>query len=153
MPNTYTQIHIHLVFAVRFRQALITKEYKTDLYKYMTGIIQHYEHKVLAINGVPDHIHILIGQRPTQALSELVQKVKANSSKWINEQRFVPGRFEWQSGFGAFSYSKSQVETVINYIRNQEEHHKHVRFLDEYQSFLNDFEIDYDGQYIFTELE
>ncbi len=153
MPNTYTQIHVQLVFAVRFRQALITKEYKSDLFKYMTGIIQHYEHKVLAINGVPDHIHILIGQRPTQALSELVQKVKANSSKWINEQRFVPGRFEWQSGFGAFSYSKSQVETVINYIRNQEEHHKHVRFLDEYQSFLNDFEIDYDGQYIFTELE
>lgn len=153
MPNTYTQIHVQLVFAVRFRQALITKEYKTTLYKYMTGIIQHYEHKVLAINGVPDHIHILIGQRPTQALSELVQKVKANSSKWINEQWFVPGRFEWQSGFGAFSYSKSQVETVINYIRNQEEHHKHVRFLDEYQSFLNDFEIDYDGQYIFTELE
>lgn len=153
MPNTYTQIHVQMVFAVRFRQALITKEYKTDLYKYMTGIIQHYEHKVLAINGVPDHIHILIGQRPTQALSELVQKVKANSSKWINEQRFVPGRFEWQSGFGAFSYSKSQVETVINYIRNQEEHHRHVRFLDEYQSFLNDFEIDYDGQYIFTELE
>lgn len=153
MPNTYTQIHVQLVFAVRFRQALITKEYKSDLFKYMTGIIQHYEHKVLAINGVPDHVHILIGQRPTQALSELVQKVKANSSKWINEQRFVPGRFEWQSGFGAFSYSKSQVETVINYIRNQEEHHKHVRFLDEYQAFLNDFEIDYDGQYIFTELE
>lgn len=153
MANTYTQIHIHLVFAVRFRQALITKDFKLDLYKYITGIIQHYEHKVLAINGVPDHIHILIGHRPTQALSELVQKVKANSSKWINENRLSVGRFEWQSGFGAFSYSKSQVDTVIRYIHNQEEHHRHVRFLDEYRSFLNEFEIDYEGQYIFKELE
>ena len=104
MPNTYTQIHIQFVFAVKYRQGLIKKEWKDDLYKYITGIIQNQGHKLLAINGVEDHIHILIGLRPKQSISDLMQDVKGGSSKWINDNKFTLGRFEWQEGYGAFSY-------------------------------------------------
>jgi putative transposase len=107
MPNTYSQIHIQTVFAVRFRIGLIQNEWKDDLYKYITGIIQHYDHKVLSINGMPDHVHIFFGMRPSQSLSDLMQDIKASSSKWINDKGFVKGRFEWQGGYGAFSYTKS----------------------------------------------
>src|SRR5690349_4500581 len=107
MPNTYTQIHIHAVFTVQNRESLIAKEWKIELYKYITGIIQNHNHKVIAINGMSDHIHILFGMRPNQSLSDLMQDVKASSSKWINEKRFVRGKFSWQEGYGAFSYSKS----------------------------------------------
>ena len=109
MSNTYTQIHIQAVFAVQNRQSLINSQWKDELYKYMTGIIQNYEHKVLQINGMPDHIHILFGMRPTQALSELMKQVKQDSSKWLNEKYFHNSKFSWQSGYGAFSYSKSDV--------------------------------------------
>ncbi len=109
MPNTYTQIHIQLVFAVRFRESVIGAAWKEELYRYMTGIVQRREHKLLVINGMPDHVHLLLGLRPEQSISELVQEIKANSSKWINEKRFLRARFEWQSGYGAFSYSKREL--------------------------------------------
>ena len=151
MPNTYTQIHIHFVFAVKFRQCLIQNNWKEELYKYISGIIQNNNHKLIIINGMPDHIHILIGMRPTQSISDLMKDVKQFSSKWINEKKFINSRFEWQEGYGAFSYSKSQLENVINYIENQEEHHKKKTFLEEYKETLNKFEVAYELKYCFHE--
>ncbi len=151
MPNTYTQIHIQFVFAVKFRKALIEDYYKQELYQYITGIVQHYGHKMLAINGVADHIHIFIGMRPIQSMSDLMQDVKGNSSKWINEKKFLKVKFEWQEGYGAFSYSKSHVQNVINYVLNQEKHHAKQTFRDEYLAFLKKFDIEYDERYIFKE--
>jgi putative transposase len=120
MANTYTQIYIHIVFAVQGRQNLIQREYNDELQKYMTGIVSGQGQKLLAINNMPDHFHILIGQKPNVALSDLVRNVKAGSSGFINDRRWVAGRFSWQEGFGAFSYSHSQLSTVIRYIQNQE---------------------------------
>ena len=120
MANTYTQIHIQAIFAVKKRTGLIKGEWKDELYKYLTGIIQAYDHKLLAINGMPDHIHIFFGMRPVQSLSDLMQEVKEDSSKWINQKKFIPDKFEWQQGFGAFSYSKSHVSRVIANVLNQE---------------------------------
>ncbi|CAM3302710.1 IS200/IS605 family transposase [Aequorivita lipolytica] len=153
MANTYTQIHIQTVFAVQNRQSLILGQWKEELYKYITGIIQNYDHKVLQINGMPDHIHILFGMRPTQSLSDLMKFVKQDSSKWINQKGFVNRKFSWQAGYGAFSYSKSDVQNVINYIKNQEAHHKTKTFTEEYLQLLKDFEIDFDNRYIFHPIE
>jgi REP element-mobilizing transposase RayT len=152
MANTYTQIHIHFVFAVKFRHGIIQSKWKEDLYKYMTGVIQNNNHKLLAINGMSDHIHILIGLRPVQSISDLMKDVKQSSSKWINENKLTKGHFEWQEGYGAFSYSKSQINQVVNYIQNQELHHKKKTFKEEYLDFLEKFEIDYDERFIFKEL-
>lgn len=149
MANTYTQIHIQVVFAVHNRQSLIRKEWKVDLYKYMAGIIKNYDHKVLQINGMPDHVHIFFGMRPTQSLSDLMKEVKQHSSKWINDKRLTKGKFSWQAGFGAFSYSLDQVPRVIRYIENQEEHHKHRSFQQEYTDLLDKFNIDYNEAYLF----
>lgn len=151
MANTYSQLHVQLVFAVKYRAALINKEWKGELHQYITGIVQRNEHKMLQINSMPDHIHILIGMRPIQSISALVQNVKTESSKWIKEKGFCNSSFTWQEGFGAFSYSKSHVPDVIRYIQNQENHHKKETFLDEYRNFLKAFEIAYDEQYIFKE--
>lgn len=153
MPNTYTQIHIHIVFTVQNRGSLIANEWKIDLYKYITGIIQNHNHKVIAINGMSDHIHILFGMRPNQSLSELMQDVKSSSSKWINEKRFVKGKFSWQEGYGAFSYSKSQLNRVVDYINKQQEHHRQKTFLEEYKDFLDAFKIDYEEKYLFKVIE
>ena len=153
MANTFTQLHIQLIFAVQNRTSLIDKFWKDRLYAYMTGIIQNNGHKLLIINGMPDHVHILIGFRTTQALSELVQVVKRDSSKWINENKFVRGKFSWQEGFGAFSYSHSHLSNVMEYIKNQEEHHRKLTFLEEYKSFLEKFEIEFDEKYIFKEIQ
>jgi putative transposase len=151
MANTYTQIHIQAIFAVQSRAGFIQKGWKNELYKYITGIIQHYEHKLLAINGMPDHVHVFFGMRPTQSLSDLMQDIKGGSSKWINDQRLIKGRFEWQQGYGAFSYAKSQVDTVIAYIQNQEVHHTKKTFLEEYKELLDELEVSYDERYIFKE--
>jgi len=153
MANTYTQLHIQLVFAVKYRVALIQKEYKERLHQYITGIIQQNEHKLLQINSMLDHIHIFIGMRPHQSISSLVQNVKSESSKWINENKFCSSAFAWQKGFGAFSYSKTHVPDVIRYIQNQEAHHKKETFLDEYKKMLKAFEVEYDERYIFKEPE
>lgn len=152
MANTYTQIHIHFVFAVKYRKAMVHKNWKDELFKYISGIIKNNNHKLLAINGVSDHIHILIGIRPVQSISELMKSVKQNSSKWINENKFTNSHFEWQEGYGAFSYSKSQLDAVIAYIENQEQHHKKKTFREEYINFLEKFEVNYDEKFIFKEL-
>ena len=149
MANTYTQIHIQCVIAVRYRQSLIQKEWKERLHKYITGIIQNYGHKMLAINSMPDHLHIFFGFRPNQSLADLMRIVKGESSEWINNQQFNGSVFRWQEGYGAFSYSRSQVQTVTNYILNQEEHHKKRTFSGEYEEFLKHFEIEYDERYLF----
>jgi len=153
MANTYTQIHIHIVFTVQNKDCIISKQWKDELYKYITGIIQNNGHKLLAINGMPDHIHLFLGMRPTQSISDLAQDVKGNSSKWINQKRFVKGRFSWQEGFGAFSYSKSHVDNVIDYIKNQSIHHKKKTFIEEYHDLLEKFGIDFDERYIFKSVE
>jgi len=149
MANTYTQIHLHLVFAVKRREYLISESIKEELYKYLTGIIQNNGHKVLAINGMPDHLHVLIGMRPSQALSELMRDVKAGSAKWINEKDCILGRFEWQEGYGAFSYEKTSIPKVIEYITNQKEHHQLKTFTEEYLDLLKKFEVSFDEKYIF----
>jgi putative transposase len=153
MANTYTQIHIQAVFSVHDRNCIIRKLWKDELYKYMSGIIKHQGHKVLAINGMPDHIHVFFGMRPTQSLSDLMQDIKGDSSLWINKKEFVRGRFSWQEGYGVFSYSKSNVNDVIDYIKNQEIHHRKRTFIEEYHDFLKKFEVDFDEQYIFKPVE
>lgn len=153
MANTYTQIHIQAVFAVQNRISLIQSTWKDELYKYISSMVAKYDHKVLQINGMPDHVHLLMGFRPTQALSELMKELKEDSSKWINARGFVTGKFSWQAGYGAFSYSKDQVPRVIRYIQNQEDHHKRQSFLEEYEELLKIHEIEYDQRYIFKSIE
>jgi len=153
MANTFTQIHIHAIFAVQNRMSLIQKSWQKRLYEYIIAIIQKHGHKVLAIGGMPDHVHFLFGFRPTQTLSNLIQEVKRDSSEWINQQRLVMGRFSWQEGYSAFSYSKSQVPTIVKYIATQEEHHAKTAFIDEYKTFLEKFELEYDERYIFQPVD
>ena len=153
MANSYTQIHIQFVFAVKYRTALIDNEWKGRLYQYLTGIFQENKHKILQINGMPDHVHIFIGMRPHQSVSELIQNVKTESSKWIKAQNLCSYPFAWQEGYGAFSYAKSQVDNVIRYIQNQEIHHRKETFLNEYKTFLTLFGIEWNENYIFKELE
>lgn len=152
MANTYSQIYIHIVFAVKGRQNLISLKWKDELYKYITGIVTNEGQKLIAINGMPDHIHILIGMKPTATLSNIVRDIKANSSKFINQKQWIAGKFEWQQGFGAFSYSHSQLNTVIKYIQNQEEHHRAKTFREEYLEFLERYEINYKKEFIFDDV-
>jgi REP element-mobilizing transposase RayT len=149
MANTYTRLYVHVVFAVRGREALIGKDHKEELHKYIAGIIRNNDQKLIAINSMPDHVHILIGLKPDTALSDLVRDIKANSSKFINESRWVKGRFSWQEGFGAFSYSHSQLETVSRYIQDQEKHHGTKSFKDEYLIMLRKFDVAFDAKYVF----
>jgi REP element-mobilizing transposase RayT len=152
MAHTYTQIHIQLVFAVKYRKRVLDKAWRAELFMYITGIIKNHGHKLLSINGIEDHVHILIGMRPVEALSTLVQEVKKSSSKWINDQHRAPRSFRWQEGFSAFSYSMDALPNVIRYIENQEEHHRKKTFKEEYVAMLKEFEIDFDDRYIFEEL-
>jgi putative transposase len=149
MPNTYSQITIHAVFPVKHRENFILKEWRDDLHSYISGIITGKGARSLAVGGWKDHVHILFGMPVTTCIADFMNAVKANSSKWVNEQRFVKSKFQWQEGYGAFSYSKSQRDVVINYIINQEEHHKTTSFKEEYLKMLNDFEVSYDDQYLF----
>lgn len=149
MADTYTQIYIQVVFAVKGRNSLINQSWEEQLHKYITGIIQNKEQKMLAINGVHDHIHFLIGMKPSACLSDLVREVKKSSNDFIKEKKLCPLRFEWQSGFGAFSYSHSQLDNVIAYIMNQKEHHKKRTFKDEYLELLKKFNIEYKSEYLF----
>jgi putative transposase len=151
MANKYFQLHVQFVFAVQYRAALIDLSWQERLHKYITGIFQNNDHKMLQINSMPDHIHILSGMRPHQSISALMQNVKAESTKWINHNQFTPGKFAWQEGYGAFSYSKRDVPNVISYIQNQQEHHKKKTFIEEYRAVLKEFEIEFDEKYIFTE--
>ena len=149
MANTYTQIYIHVVFAVEGRQYLLPRERNDELQKYITGIVTAQRHKLIAINNEPDHLHMLLGVRPDAALSNLVREIKASSSKFINERHWFAGRFSWQEGFGAFSCSRSQLGAVIRYIENQQEHHGRRSFRDEYIRLLQKFRIEFDERYIF----
>ena len=149
MANTYSQLYTHLVFAVKGRQSLIQPDWKETLYKYIAGIISNQKQKLMIINGMPDHVHILIGIKPDKSISDLVRDIKSYSSSFIREQGFVKGRFEWQEGFGAFSVSQSQVPKLILYIQNQELHHKKKSFQSEYLEFLQDYEIDFKPEYLF----
>jgi putative transposase len=149
MANTYTQIYIHIVFAVEGRQNLIKPKHNDELQKYITGIISGQKQKLIAINNMPDHLHLLVGLRPDSSLSDLVRDVKAGSSKFISEKHWMIGRFLWQEGFGAFSYSRSQLGTVIRYIENQQQHHAKRSFREEYVELLEKFSVDYDWRYIF----
>ncbi len=153
MANTYTQIYIQAVFTVQNKLSLIRPEWQEELYKYITGIVQNNRHKMIAINGMPDHLHLFIGMKPNQSLSDLMQDVKGDSSKWIHEKGFVKGRFEWQAGFGGFSYSISQIDTVVKYINNQAKHHKIKTFAEEYLEFLKKFQVPFDERYIFKPIE
>jgi len=153
MANTYSQIYIQIVFAVKGRQNLIPKQNREELHKYITGIVQNREQKMLSIFCMPDHIHLLIGLKPNVSISDLVRDIKAGSSKFINDRNWINGKFNWQEGFGAFSYSRSQLDHVIKYIMNQEEHHKIHTFKEEYLDFLQKFEIEYDEKYLFEWIE
>ncbi len=153
MPNTYSQIYIQVVFTVKGRQNLIQKGFKDELYKYICGIVNGNNQKVYAINGMPDHVHILLSIKPDISLSDLMRDIKASSSKWINSRNFVKGKFQWQEGFGAFSYSQSQLDNVISYISTQEEHHSKKTFREEYIELLNKFNIEFDHKYVFEWIE
>jgi len=153
MPNTYTQIHLHFVFAVQNRLSLIQQGWAERLYQYITGIVQQNNHKMIIINGMPDHLHIVVGMRPTQSVADLLQDIKGGSSKWINDNKLVNGKFQWQEGYGAFSYNKSALPKLIEYVKQQEEHHRKKTFLEEYKEFLHAFEIEYHERYLFHEIE
>lgn len=153
MANTYTQIYIHIVFAVQGRQNLISREHKEEMHKYITGIVTNQKQKMIAINSMPDHVHILIGQTPDIALLELVGDIKTGSTNHINRQRWVAGRFSWQEGFGAFSYARSQLPAVIRYIENQEQHHRGRTFREEYLEMLEKFKVTYDQRYVFESVD
>jgi putative transposase len=153
MPNTYTQLYIHCVFAVKFRQAVISPVWDDRLRNYITAIVQNNGHKMISINNMPDHLHLFIGLNPEQSLSRLMQQVKGDSSEWINKERLTGRKFNWQAGYGAFSYAKSQIKNVARYIENQQAHHRKKSFLDEYRKMLNDFEVDYNELYLFKEPE
>jgi len=149
MANTYSQIYIQVVFAVQGRQNLLAKEWQGEVFKYMAGIIKNKGQKPIIVNGVEDHVHAFIGLKPSIALSDLVRDVKNNSTNFINDNHWVKGKFSWQEGFGAFSYSHSQMDNVYNYILNQEQHHTKQTFKDEYLDFLKKFEIEHDVKYLF----
>ena len=153
MPGTFSQIYIQIVFAVKGREILIRSEWEEDLYKYISGIVQKKEQKMIAINGMPDHIHLLIGMKPACCLSDLVREIKKSSNDFIMDSRFLKHQFNWQEGYGAFSYSHSQLNNVANYIMNQKEHHKKKTFKEEYTEFLNLFSIAFDEKYLFEWIE
>ena len=153
MAGTYSQIYIQIVFAVKGRENLMRKEWRTEVHKYLSGIIKAKEQKPIIVNGVGDHIHCFIGLKPSMALSDLVRDIKNNSSKFINEQGWVKGKFTWQEGYGAFSYAHSQIEQVYQYILNQEQHHSKRSFKEEYLDFLSKFEIDHKTEYLFDWVE
>lgn len=153
MANTYTQIHIQIVIAVKYRDALIMPPWKERLHQYITGIVQNNKHKMLAINSMPDHLHFFFGMRPHQSISELMRMVIGDSSEWINANKLTNIKFNWQAGYGAFSYRKRSVPCIVNYIANQERHHRKKTFLTEYLELLKEFEVEYNEQYIFKPLE
>ena len=153
MPNTYSKIYIQIIFAVKGRRNLINDDWKSDLHKYISGIIKGKNQKPIIVNGMPDHLHIFTGLKPSIAISDLVRDIKNNSTNFINDNNFVKNKFNWQEGFGAFSYSQSHIERVYNYILNQEKHHQKKSFKEEYIEMLKKFNIEYDEKYLFKWIE
>ncbi len=153
MANTYSQSYFQIVFAVKNRKALIQKEWKSDLEKYITGIVQNNGHKLIAIGGTADHIHIFIGYNLNQLIPKLVEQIKTSTNAWIKHNSLSKFYFEWQVGYGAFTYAHSQIESVVKYVLNQEEHHKKQSFKEEYLSFLKEFRVEYKDEYLFDFLD
>jgi REP element-mobilizing transposase RayT len=153
MPGTFSQIYIHIVFAVKNRESLIQSNWEERLYQYITAIVQNKGQKMLAINGTNNHIHFMIGMKPSCCISDIVREVKKSSNEWIKENKLTKYRFNWQEGFGAFSYSHSQLDQVIKYVMNQKEHHKMKNFREEYLELLKKFEIEFDEKYLFEWIE
>ena len=149
MAGTFSQIYIQVVFAVKNKNSLIEKSWKEELYKYITGIVQNKGQKMLAINGTSDHIHFLIGMKPTCALSDLIREIKKSSNAFVKEKQYSKYAFQWQEGYGAFSYSHSSLENVIRYIDNQEEHHRKRSFKEEYHDFLIKYNIEFKEEFLF----
>lgn len=149
MPNTYTQFNMHIVFAVKGRANYLTDNIRTELFSYISGIITKQKHYPLAVNGYKDHVHIFFEYNPVFSVSDLIRDVKSSSSKWLNDQHRIAGKFSWQEGYGGFSYSRSQRDIVIKYIMNQEKHHKEKTFKEEYLKLLNDFGIEFKNEYLF----
>ena len=149
MANTYTQLYVQFVFSVKGRENLIKEKFRDELEKVMCGIITDHKCKTYAIYCNPDHTHIFVGLHPTISVSKIIEQVKSGSSNWLNEKKYIAGKFSWQDGYGAFTYSKSHIDKVVKYILNQPEHHKKQSFREEYLSFLDKFEIDYDPKYLF----
>ena len=153
MANTYTQMYVHLVFAPKNREALIGKAWKRDMEKYITGIVQNHKHKMLAIGTMPDHIHIFIGYNVNHLIPDLVEEVKTSSNAWIKQNKLSKFRFEWQKGYGAFSHSRSQLDTLVKYVLNQETHHKKKSFKEEYLEILRKNDVDFKNEYVFDFFE
>lgn len=153
MSRTFSQIYVQVVFAVKGRHSLISKTWKNDLNKYISGIITNKGQKSIFVNGMPDHIHAFIGFKPSLPISDLVRDIKNNSSNFINKNKYVKGHFEWQDGYGAFSYSHSHIEKVYNYVLNQEHHHHRRTFKEEYIELLQKFQVEYDEKYLFDWIE
>lgn len=153
MSGTYSQVHIQVVFAVKGRQNLLKKEWREELFKYISGIISNKEQKPIIVNGVEDHVHVFLGLRPSMRISDIVRDIKNNSTNFINDHNWVKGKFCWQEGYGVFAYKKSDVRTVYNYIFNQEEHHRVKTFKDEFLELLEEFEIPYEEKYLFDWIE
>ncbi len=151
--GSFSQIYIHIVFAVKGRQSLILPVWENELYKYITGILKNKNQKMLCINGVQDHIHFLIGLKPSCRLSDLIRDIKKSSNAFIKEKKFTNLKFEWQEGYGAFSYSHSALDNVISYINNQKEHHRKKTFREEYKEFLTKYQIEYKNEYLFKWLD
>ncbi len=148
-PGVFTQLYIQLVFAVKYRDRLLNDDIREKVFSYMSGIVTNSKHKSIIINGVSDHVHIFLGLNPNLSISDTVRDLKRSSSIFINENKWFKSKFQWQEGYGAFSYSKSQVDNVYNYIQKQEEHHKKTTFREEYIDFLKKFEIEYDKKFLF----
>lgn len=151
MANTYTQLYIHCVFAVKYRDALIHESWEERLYKYITGIVQNNRHKMIRINGMPDHLHMAIGMHPAQSVSDMLQDIKGDSSSFINTSRLSRFQFNWQSGFGAFSVSQSDLDRVVHYIENQKKHHSVKTFREELIELYDYYQIDYNHRYLFSD--
>ncbi len=153
MPNTYTQLLVHYVFAIRHRAAVLRAPWDEDMRKYITGVVQNYKHKMLAVNNVADHLHMLGGLHPARSVPDMMEMVKGESSGFINREGFVPCWFSWQDGYGTFSHNRSELAVVAGYIERQAEHHRKVTFMGEYRATLNDFAVEWDERYVFRELE
>ena len=148
-PGVFTQLFIQLVFAVKYRDRLLKEEYRTEIFSYMSGIATNMKHKSIIINGVSDHVHVFLGFNPSVSISDTVYELKRSTSLFINEKNWFSHKFNWQEGYGAFSYSRSHIDNVYNYVKNQEQHHRKKTFRDEYIEFLKKFEIEYDKKYLF----
>lgn len=153
MANTFSQIYLQFVFAVKGRQSLIPRDHKEELHKYITGLVQNRKAKMLAVHCMPDHAHIFVGFKPTVLIADFVKEIKVESNEFINSKKWIPGRFSWQEGYGVFSYSQSHIDRVVKYVLNQEKHHQRSSFRQEYLALLERFEISFEEKYLFDFVE